>query len=152
MVDVEFVPQEFIVPLRLTAGAFHLEPLGPRHNARDHEAWTSSIEHIRNTPGFPDGSWPPLDGMTPEENLRDLERHAADFARRTGFTYSVVNTATAGVVGCVYIYPSRREGFDAEVSSWVRADHAELDAALAEAVSRWLAADWPFRRVDYRGR
>ena len=35
-----------------------LSPLGPEHNASDYAAWTSSIDHIRATPGFPDGSWP----------------------------------------------------------------------------------------------
>ncbi|UJW29792.1 hypothetical protein L3Q67_31775 [Saccharothrix sp. AJ9571] len=34
------------------------EPLGPQHNRADHAAWTSSIEHIRSTPGYPDGDWP----------------------------------------------------------------------------------------------
>ena len=33
--------------------------------------------------------------------------------------------------------------------SWVRADLAELDAALHAAVSRWLAEEWPFAAVDY---
>jgi hypothetical protein len=50
-----FVPDEFIVPRELVTPRFRLEPLGPQHNADDHEAWTSSIEHIRATPGFPIG-------------------------------------------------------------------------------------------------
>jgi hypothetical protein len=91
--------------------------------------------------------------MTPEENLADLVRHAADFAERTGFTYTVLaptedNPPT--VIGCVYIYPA--EGFDARVRSWVRAVDAGLDAVLASAVSDWLADAWPFERVDDAGR
>jgi hypothetical protein len=35
------------------------------------------------------------------------------------------------------------------VRSWVRADRAELDAALHAAVHRWLDEDWPFAAVDY---
>jgi hypothetical protein len=46
-----------------------LEPLGPEHNEDDHEAWSSSIEHIRATPGFLDGRWP--SPMTLEENRAD---------------------------------------------------------------------------------
>jgi hypothetical protein len=30
-----------------------LEPLGPEHNEQDYDAWTSSMEHIAETPGFP---------------------------------------------------------------------------------------------------
>ncbi len=64
---------------------FALEPLSVRHNEEDYAAWTSSIEHIRQTPGFPDGSWPKL--MSPEQNAADLARHERDFADRVGFTW-----------------------------------------------------------------
>jgi hypothetical protein len=87
-----FVPDGFEPPPRLEARDFRLEPLGPEHNERDHEAWSSSIEHIRASPGYPDGSWPRQ--MTLAENLADLERHAGDFAARTGFTYTVLAPAT----------------------------------------------------------
>jgi len=42
----EFVPPDFKVPLGLATSDFVLEPLGPEHNERDYEAWTSSMEHI----------------------------------------------------------------------------------------------------------
>ena len=143
-----FVPDDFDVPLSLEGPGFRLEPLGPEHNERDHEAWMSSIEHIRATPGYPDGSWPTA--MTLERNLEDLERHARHFAERVGFTYSVLDGDE--VVGCVYIYPS--ETAAAGVQSWVRASRAELDEPLWRKVSEWLADDWPFATVDYapRGR
>ena len=108
-----FVPAGFAVPGGLTAPAFRLVPLGPEHNVADHAAWSASIEHIRATPGFQGRGWPPLEGMTLEENLGDLERHARDFAARTGFTYSVLAPAADDVLGCVYIYPARDEGHDA---------------------------------------
>jgi hypothetical protein len=38
-------------------------------------AWTASMDRIRATPGFPDGSWPRE--MSLSDNLRDLERHAS---------------------------------------------------------------------------
>ena len=150
-----FVPENFEAPSELALPGMRLEPLGPQHNERDHEAWSSSIDHIRATPGFlpsdtSDGGTPWPRPMSLEENLGDLERHAADFAARRGFTYSVLDPATDEVIGCVYIYPSKDEGYDARVESWVRASHAELDTALWRGVSDWLAADWPFSRVDYR--
>ena len=103
-----FVPGDFAVPGELVTAQFRLEPLGPQHNDGDYEAWTSSMAHIRATPGFADWSWPTE--MTPEENLGDLRRHAEDFAGRTGFTYTVLDPG-GRVVGCVYIYPARdKEG------------------------------------------
>lgn len=128
---------------------FRLEPLGPQHNESDHAAWTSSIDHIRATQGFPDGRWPPAGGLSLAENLRDLERHAADFERRAGFTYTVLDDGDQ-VIGCVYIYPSKSEPQAARVQSWVSARCAELDGPLHDAVAGWLAADWPFGAVRYR--
>ncbi|RSN41979.1 twin-arginine translocation pathway signal protein [Amycolatopsis sp. WAC 04197] len=147
-----FVPAGFVPPTVLVTDEFRLEPLGPEHNPADHAAWTSSIEHIRSTPGYPDGDWPPSDGMTLDENLADLRRHAEDFARRRGFTFTVLSPADGDVIGCVYLYPTASEDWDVTVQSWVRADKAELDAALADAVARWLVSDWPWERVDRCGR
>jgi hypothetical protein len=55
---VLFVPEDFEPPARLATERFELEPLAPEHNERDYEAWSSSIEHIRATPGFEDRNWP----------------------------------------------------------------------------------------------
>ena len=87
-----FVPDDFVAPTSFEGPGFRLEPLGPQHNDRDHEAWMSSIAHIRATPGFPDGDWPAP--MSLQQNLDDLVRHARDFAARTGFTYSILQFAS----------------------------------------------------------
>jgi hypothetical protein len=131
---------------------FRLEPLVPQHNDSDLAAWTSSIEHIRATAGFAGGSWPPVQGMSSEENLGDLTRHAADFEERKGFTFTVLDPAGDEVIGCVYVYPARSPDHDVSMRSWVRADRAELDGPLADAVAAWLSADWPWRRPDRHGR
>lgn len=138
-----FVPVGFVPPTSLVTEQFRLEPLGPQHNEADLAAWTSSIEHIRATPGYPDGNWPPRGGMTLDENLDDLRRHAADFAARRGFTFTVLDPADGDVIGCVYLYPTRSPDYDVDVQSWVRADRAHLDAPLADAVAAWLERSWP---------
>jgi hypothetical protein len=140
-----FVPAAFEPPRTLVTEAFELEPLGPEHNESDYDAWTSSIEHIRASPGYGDRSWPKP--MTLDENLRDLEMHAGHFAERRGFTYTVLDPQTRHVIGCVYIYPD--EIADASVRSWVRATHAELDQPLRRVVADWLDHEWPFEHVDY---
>src|SRR2546423_10830197 len=99
MSDQFFVPVDFAVPGGLTAEEFRLEPLGPQHNAADHAAWTASIGHIQATPGFTGTGWP--HEMSLADNLRDLERHARDFAERRGFTYTVLSTGADEVIGCV---------------------------------------------------
>ena len=144
-----FVPDGFVVPQGLAGPGFRLEPLGPQHNEADRSAWTSSIGHISTTPGFPAGGWPPVDGLSLVENLRDLERHADDYERRVGFTYTVLDDEDR-VIGCVYIYPSRSDARVTEVKSWVSANCAELDLSLHDAVANWLATVWPFTEVRYR--
>ncbi len=151
MSSQRFVPSDFEPPRPLATNRFVLEPLGPQHNEADHAAWTSSIEHIRATPGYPDGDWPPLEGMSLEANLADLRRHAADFVSSKGFTYTVLDPADRAVIGCVYLYPPEREG-DVIVQSWVRADRSDLDAPLADAVAAWLESEWPWQRPDRCGR
>jgi len=145
-----FVPSGFVVPLALTAEQFRLEPLAPQHNDSDFEAWSSSVEHIHTTPGWETSSWP--DDRSLVDNLRDLQRHAADFESRTGVPYTLLDPATSDVIGCVYIYPKKSEQHDARVSSWVRASRPELDVQLWRAVTDWLADEWPFERVAYAER
>ncbi|GAB3694780.1 hypothetical protein GCM10027589_58760 [Actinocorallia lasiicapitis] len=136
---MDLVPEGFVVPEPPVFDGFRLEPLGAEHNERDHAAWTSSIAHVRATAGF--DRWPPLDGMSLEANLADLEKHARDFAERRGFTYSVLDGDD--VIGCVYLYPSRTEPGVATLKSWVRADRAALDGPLHDAVRTWITGAWP---------
>jgi hypothetical protein len=149
-----FVPAGFAVPAGLAAAEFRLEPLGPQHNDADYAAWTSSMDHIRATPGFAGWGWP--EEMTLADNRGDLEQHAADFAARRGFTYTVLSAGAGEVIGCVYIYPPRDGAAAGErpaaVRSWVRADRAGLDSVLYEAVLGWLEAAWPFGSVEYAAR
>ena len=145
--SASFVPNDFDPPTGFTAGDFRLEPLVPEHSDRDYAAWTSSMEHIRRSPGFSDGKWPRE--MTLDENRADLERHARDFVDRTGFTFTVLNTSD-DVVGCVYVYPARDGVHDAAVQSWVRESEAAHDDALRGAIADWLSSDaWPFDRPLY---
>lgn len=127
---------------------FRLEPLGEQHNERDYDAWTSSIDHIKATPGFETSDWP--HPMSLEANLSDLVRHANDFANRTGFTYSVLDGDD--VIGCIYIYPTNEAAHDVSVASWVRQSRAEMDAVVWGAVSDWIKTRWPFEHPRYAPR
>ncbi len=126
-----FVDPSFVPPEGLDTPDFRLRPLGPEHNVSDFAAWSSSIEHIHATPGWEGSDWPMP--MTLEANLGDLEGHAADFAARTGFTYTVLAPDADEVIGCVYIYPARTAGRPGPLLG-PRAD-AHLDAPLYQAVS-----------------
>lgn len=142
-----FVPDSFEPPPTFRGPGFRLEPLGPEHNERDYEAWTSSMDHIHTTPGdWRD--WP--HPMTLEDNLEDLEGHAREFRERQAFTYSILDGDE--VIGCLYIYPDEEGSTDALVSSWVRASRAEMDVVVWRAVSDWLREEWPLKEFRYAER
>ena len=141
-----FVPDDFDVPLLLVNDSFAIEPLGPEHNERDYEAWTSSISHIRATHGYAGRGWPAP--MTLAQNLRDLERHHDEFVRRAAFAYTVLDPNDDSVIGCVYVEPDPTRIGAALVRSWVRASRAELDEELRESVVSWLEREWPFTSVS----
>lgn len=137
---------EFDPPQPLCCELFQLEVLGPEHNERDYEAWTSSMDHIHATRGFEHHEWPIA--MTLEENLADMVMHADEYVDRTGYTYSILDGPD--VIGCVYVYPpAEGDTFDAKVRSWVRASKAELDAPVRQRLADWLVTDWPFTTIAY---
>lgn len=143
-----------IAPTTLTTGTFVLEPLDAVHNVSDHEAWTTSIDHIRSTPGFRADQW---DGdewpypMSLEQNLADLSQHAREFAAGEAFAYTVLDPITRGVIGCVYIDPD--DVADVRCRLWVRADRADLDTELEAAVRAWLSGpEWSLNSARFPGR
>ena len=143
-----FVADDFTVPTTFFGTGFRLEPLGPEHNERDHEAWMSSIDHIRSTPGFEGWSWP--SPMSLAKNLADLEMHTRHFENREGFTYTILDGDE--VIGCVYIYPSDDESHDTDVRSWVTASRSEMDETVWRELSDWLNNVWPFQSFEYAAR
>lgn len=135
-----FVPRDFVVPETLDGPGFRLEPLGPEHNERDHEAWMSSIEYIKAIPAFSGGDWPAA--MSLDQNLSDLEGHARDFDSRQGFTYSILDGDD--VIGCMYLYPSQDADHDAHMKWWLTESRSDLAPTVGAELNSWLTSAWPF--------
>lgn len=147
-----FVPGEFQVPRTLQGERFRLRMLTIHDVVKDYDAVMSSREHLKGAFG-PKNGWP-FAGMTLEQNLVDLGWHQGEFIRRRSFAYTVVDLAESRVLGCVYVNPTRKQGYDAAVFLWVRTSEVDkgLDAVLYDTVKRWMTNDWPFKRVAYPGR
>jgi hypothetical protein len=152
VVSAPFVPEEFEVPKRERTDLFVIEPLQERHNQSDYEAGTSSREHIKATPGFVGHKLWVDESSSLADNATSIAQHSKDFEERAEFNYAVLDASTGEVIGSVYIRPSGRDGFDADVRSWVRADRAGLDKVLHDQVTRWLTDVWPLRKPDYAAR
>ena len=149
---MSFVPSDFEVPERLEPEGFVIRPLTIHDAVIDYDAVMTSIDTIRDTywraPGWP------FDDLTLMQNLIDLAWHTKERQFRTSFAYIPVTPDDMVELGCIYIDPSAREGFDADVQMWVRSSEAEtgFDERLYRTVKTWIAEAWPFDRVAYPGR
>ena len=144
-----FVPEQFEVPAILESDRFRLRMLSIDDVDKDYEAVMSSAEHLSELwgPGWPEG-------LTRDQNLVDLGWHQKEFQRRRSFAYTVVSPDESRVLGCVYIYPTRKEGYDAEIYLWARQSElaSGLEQELYAVVLNWVEQHWPFERPAYPGR
>ena len=156
-----FVPADFEVPLCHTAGGLELRKLCAAMLDSDYEAVMGSAGKL-TTVFAPADDWP-LPTLTRADDLLDLRRHEAEFDRRLAFAFTVIPSAQAHLrlqqtLGCVYINPATRRGFDAEVLLWTvshglgAAEASTLEAKLDALVRQWMKDAWPFEAVAYPGR
>jgi len=145
-----FVATAFDVPAVLETKHFRLRMLTVGDVVKDYDAVISSAEHLRSV--WPGSSWPA--GLTLEQNLIDLGWHQKEFQRRRSFAYTVVELDESRVIGCVYINPSRKAGYDAVVYLWTRPpDQTDVidEDTLQTAVRSWLKDEWPFKSAVFPG-
>lgn len=146
-----FLPADFSAPRVFETERLRLRPLTLNDAVKDYAAVMESETHLKTV--FRPGSvWPT--GMALEENLVDCAWHQKEFELGSSFTYTVVDLAETAVLGCLYIYPTRKPGYDAEISCWVRQSQlaSGLDAHLFESAEAWIAKDWPLKNPAYPGR
>jgi hypothetical protein len=145
-----FVPAEFKVPAELETKEFRLRMLTVNDVVKDYDAVMTSVQHLKTI--WPGGSWPV--GLTFEQDLIDLGWHQKEFQTRRSFAYTVVTPSESLIIGCVYIEPTRKRGYDAEVYLWARQSELAggLEDRLYVAVREWVAEEWPFKKVAFPGR
>jgi GNAT acetyltransferase-like protein len=149
---VAFLPPDFDPPLLLETERFRIRPITVNDVIRDYDAVMTSREHLWELFGEAWG-WPPAD-LTLEQDLVDLGWHQKEFERRSSFDYAVMSLDESRLLGCVYVDPPSKRGYDAEVAWWVRESERPggLEQELGGTVRSWIAAHWPFAHVAYPGR
>jgi len=149
-IPIPFIPSDFTVPEKLETEEFRLRMLTVNDVVKDFDAVMSSFDHCRTI--WPNGKWP--EGLTLEQNLIDLGWHQKEFQTRRSFAYTVVDPSESRVLGCVYIEPTRRRGYEAEVFLWAHQSELAggLELRLHAAVKEWIARAWPFKSVGFPGR
>lgn len=147
-----FVSSDFIVPNVLETENFRLRMLTVNDLVKDYDAVMSSVEHLQGVFG-PHHHWPSYD-LTIEQDLIDLGWHQKEFQKNSSFAYTVMNIQETQCLGCVYIYPSDKKNYDAEIYLWVRKTAYEkgLDKILYASVQAWMKDKWPFKKPAFPGR
>ena len=93
-----FVPDHFEPPAELVLPGMRLEPLGPAHNERDHEAWSSSD---RNRFDVIEG------GIRAEERLLDNAADIPDVLSRGELGHDAAPLPMDGGLRCHDVRPNR---------------------------------------------
>jgi len=147
-----FIPPDFNIPEKLETEKFRLRMLTVNDVVKDYDAVMTSVDHLKGVFG-PQSKWPSKE-LTFEQDLKDLGWHQKEFQRRSSFAYTVMNKEESQCLGCVYIDPTEKIGYDAEVYLWVRESEFKngLDPILFDAVKKWIEKEWPFKNVAYPGR
>jgi virginiamycin B lyase len=138
----KFVPDDFLLPVAPKVGNYvwilHDETVGPQDFAALYDRTPQPI----------------ASNFTVSDDNGCLRRHEWEFNHNTAFSYGIFTADTSAGVGFVYINPSPRQGYDAQVRYEVtnRGAAEGLEPKLGEAVRAWIAKDWPFQKVAYPGR
>src|SRR5688572_14299767 len=135
------VPLEFQAPGAVPMDGFVLRPIHVSDAVIDYDAVMTSIATIRDSYWRAPG-WPP-DDLTLMQDLIDLAWHTKERQFKTSFCYIAVSLDGSVQLGAVYIDPSVKEGYDANVQTWVRASEAAkgFDQPFFEQVREWIARD-----------
>ena len=150
MFSRKFVPDNYTVPTQVDTPDFVLRPMHPKYTAVD----MASVQRVKlgeisQNDTVDENHRPNANGW-----ITGLAGAEAMFVSREVFTYVVLTPEEDYELGCVYITPSWKVGFDADVVIWVRDDvnNPKLDSALFEFSQAWVERDWPFATVAYPGR
>ena len=147
-----FIPDNFEPPTLVTTEDFIVKPLGPELVDIDYEAYMSSIEHLQTT-FTRSTSWPHKD-LDMNDAMLDMQAEERRFKQRESFAYAVLTPDGEMELGCIYVYPSKKEGFDAVIRLWVTQGQYDrgFDATLYTWTQGWVKEAWPFSSAAYPGR
>jgi YVTN family beta-propeller protein len=85
------------------------------------------------------------------EDLGELKRHRWEFQHQTAFAWGLLTADGSAEVACVYVTPSKEEGYDAAVHFLMtkRGKAENLQPQLDSEVREWMHAKWPFAKVAF---
>jgi YVTN family beta-propeller protein len=138
----KFVPDGFLAPGPPQVANYSWNILEPEILKQDYDA----LLHRAGNAG-------PIN-ITSDEDYGELKRHRWEFQHNTSFAYGILSPDAKLELACVYINPSKKQGYDATVRIWVTEQGAKegLEPLLEAKVREWVKQKWPFQKVIYPGR
>lgn len=127
------------LPRHAQLGPFTLDVLTPQHVQEDFEVVVESADVLQGLFG---DDWPT--GLTLEDNLRDLQRHAEEFDACFAFAW-IIRSSDGQYLGCAYLNPTPGVSGAGKVVTWIRAgrDRVLTLDAFNTAFRDWLDAHLP---------
>ena len=137
----QFVADNFMAPPVPEIAGYTWNILEPEILKQDYAA----LNHVSASSG-------PIT-ITSDEDYGELKRHRWEFQHRTSFAYGILTADSGEEVACVYVNPSKKEGYDATVRLLLttRAEKENLQPILEQKVREWIKTSWPFAKVAYPG-
>jgi hypothetical protein len=126
-------------PDTFSGPGFHARPLRLADAEADLAAVLAAKDRLKGAMTLGD-PWP--EGITLHENMIDLGWHEREFTQGHSYAWTVTAPEGLPVLGCAYLYPSDRKGFDAMAFFWVT-PAADAIAPALEATFRTLVGALP---------
>ena len=141
----QLVPDSFDPPKTFRTQTYQLVPLGPAVAELNFKAYMGSIDHIRKAQG---GNWP-RPGLTMEDQAKDMAGEKAQWDGRKSFPFAVLTLDGTKELGCFYLRPSPKDGYDVAATMWTIQEEFDkgFEDQLYKDMKAWLASAWPFRKV-----
>ena len=135
---IRFVPDSFMLPPPPTVGELTWHILEPEILKQDYAFLMDQASPSK---------------ITMDEDYGELKRHRWEFRHQTAFAYGILTPDGKEELACVYVNPSKKQGYDAMVRIWVgeMGMKANLEPVLKEKVQAWIQENWPFKKVAYPG-
>jgi virginiamycin B lyase len=138
---LKFVPDTFMVPRPPAVAGYIWNILEPEILKQDYAALMHTVG--RTTPVT----------ITSDEDYGELKRHRWEFQHATSFAYGILSPDGTEEVACVYVNPSKKQGYDATVRFLIteRGAKENLQPLLEAKVRNWIKTSWPFAKVAFPG-
>lgn len=147
-----FLPKDFKVPERAETEEFIIRHITIHDVVKDYEAVMTSRDYLWSLFGEAWG-WPTAD-LSFEQDLIDLGWHQKEGQLRKAFDFAVFNKDESKLMGCLYLDPPEKKGYDVDVYYWIRSmeNQQNLEERLFAFAQEWIKTNWPFDKPAFPGR